>query len=456
MKNLVLLLFTVVSFNTLSAQDAWNMSLLGHWTNDTLRENTLPAKFNDIWGYAADGREYAIIGSAFYVHFLDITTPEKPVLIDQFLGGDTTIWRDMKVYKDRAYAVSDGTEEGLMIFDLSDLPNSITKTYHQTDLIKNAHDIQVDLNKGRLYAVGANSHDMIILDIATNPDEPMLLRRLNLPLGEIGGYIHDLYVKDHIAYCSHGQTSSLIVWDLEDPFDPIALASLESSGYNHSNWVTEDGQYAVYAEEVPFGLPLGVVDLRDLENGEIETIHTFKNPLLAPAHTDATPHNPFIKGDILYSSYYEDGLQVWDFSNPTNPKHIAYYDTYPSNTEYEGFFGCWGVYPFLPSGNIIVSDLQTGLYVLRLDISTVPKVVDEFSIFPNPSMNRLTICIESSTLKEVQYEMLMIDGKQVFEGQFTAEGITNQQLNISHLAAGTYILRIKTDEETISKKVIKN
>jgi len=431
------------------------MTLLSNWDDETLPKNNSGVRFTEIWGYAADGHEYAIIGSAAFIHFLDITEPERPILIDQFAGGDTTIWRDMKVYQDRAYAVSDATEEGLLIFDLSKLPNSITKSYQSNSFFEKAHNIFIDEKNGRLYVVGSENYDLLIFDLTSDPDAPVLLADLNLDLGEIGGYVHDIYVNDHIAYCSHGNTSSYVVWDFSDPENPEALASLESNGYNHSSWVTEDGQYAIYAEEVPRGLPLGVVDLRNLKNGEIETIHTFKNPLLAPLVEDATPHNPFIRGDFLYSSYYEDGVQVWNISNPLNPKHVAYYDTYPDNTIYAGYNGCWGVYPFLPSGTIIASDRSTGLYVLRLDISTLPKTVDEFSIFPNPSNERITICIDSSSPKDVDYEMFTIDGKKLFSGSFSVEGITSQQLNISNLTAGSYILRIKSEEETISKKVIK-
>ena len=77
--------------------------------------------------------------------------------------------------------------------------------------------------------------------------------------------------------------------------------------------------------------------------------------------------------DKLYISYYEDGVQVYDVSNPAAPSRIAYYDTYEPNngTGYgstSSFHGCWGVYPFMSSGCILATDIETGFYTLELDL----------------------------------------------------------------------------------------
>lgn len=338
------------------------MTLLGQWDPDTL-PTAGTREYNDIWGYTdCDGKEYAIIGSAGMVHFVDINTPAEPVEIARFPGGGVTTWRDMKVYRDRAYAVSDATAEGLMIFDMSQLPDTVIKTYQSNVFFGSAHNIFID--NGRLYCVGTNtqSQGIIVLDLTTDPDDPQLLASVPLPPG---GYVHDVYVKNDTAYCSHG-FSGFYIWDFSDPQNPVELASIPTNGYNHSSWLLEGGQYALYAEEVPTGLPLGVADLSNLAMGDIETALTFKFPLLAPDHLNNTPHNPFVRGDYVIVSYYEDGVQIFDLSDPLDPKQVAYYDTH-QNSQYNGYNGCWGVYPFFPSGIIAASDINGGLMLLSAD-----------------------------------------------------------------------------------------
>lgn len=374
MKRILLLLIGLATCFQLSAQDSLNMSFQSRWDVDTLVSFSADGnfKFNDIWGYVdCQNNEYAIIGSASKIHFINVNDPKAPFEVASFAGGDTTVWRDMKTYKDRAYAVSDATTEGLMIFDLSDLPNSISLSNQTNADFGNAHNIYVEEATGRLYVVGAGTADILIYDIETDPDNPILLAANSLLVGSgataIGGYVHDIYVRDNIGYCSHGQTNSYVIWSFATPTDPKLIASTLSSGYNHSSWVTEDGQYAIYAEEVGLGLPLGVVDLTNMFDGDIETNHTFKEPLLAPEHLNATPHNPFIRDNYLIVSYYEDGLQIWDITDPLNPVKAAYYDTNPSNESYTGYSGNWGVYPYLPSGIMLTSHIREGLIIVTAD-----------------------------------------------------------------------------------------
>lgn len=363
-KLLPVLLFTIAAHLSFGQLPSLNMTLHSQWDPDTL-PTASGREYNDIWGWVdCSGNEYAIIGSASMVHFFDINDPDNIVELAQFPGGQVTTWRDMKTFKDRAYAVSDNTNEGLMIFDLSNIQDTIIKTYHSTEFFGRAHNIYIDEDNGRLYVAGTNtqSSGLIVLDIATNPDNPQLLASVSLAGG---GYVHDVYVKDNIAYCSHGY-NGYYIWDFGIPAFPVQRASIVTGGYNHSSWLTADGNYAIYAEEVPLGQPLGVVDLSDVNNGNIEVVNTFKFPLLAPDHLNNVPHNPFIRGNYLFVSYYHDGVQIFDVSDPLNVSQVAYYDTH-DNTSYSGYQGCWGVYPFLPSGVIIASDINEGLHILTAD-----------------------------------------------------------------------------------------
>lgn len=455
MKKYLFLLFSILFFQT-NAQVAWNMELLGQYDDNTIPDTGSDQRaYNDIWGYAADGREYAIVGSAAYVHFFDVTDPQNPVLIDQFLGTDTTIWRDIKVFDTYAYAVSEGDGEGLMIFDLSDLPNSISLVDRNLDFFETAHNIFIDEN-GKMFAAGTNTvnNGLVVLDLTNNPTDPQLIGNDSL-IG--GGYVHDVFVRDNLAYCSHGW-NGYYVWDYTDPATPVLKANLLTNGYNHSSWLSEDGSFAIFAEEVPSGLPLGIADLSLLEVGSIELAGDyFQFPLLTFDSSFNTPHNPFIKGDYAFISYYEDGVQVIDLSDKTNPTLAGYYDTFPNNVDYAGYFGCWGVYPYLPSGNIIASDRKYGLHILRFDEggSTSNNNLNKnntFTIFPNPSSNGIfNFKSDQNIAESISIEVTDLSGRIVFEQVLSSN---HESINLSSLANGFYFGKITIGEQEIVEKLV--
>jgi len=347
-----LLLLLLFLFTKNYAQDSLNMIKLAQWN--------IGDSFNDVWGYTdGSGNEYAILGSNTSIYFLRINPNNTFTLVNQFTPGANSTWRDFKTYQNYCYAVADVGAEGLLKYNLSNLPTSVSLHSQTTSEFQKAHNIFIDHATGRLYVVGSNTQNLIIYDITVDP--PNHLASLNLPSG---GYIHDIYVQNNTAYCSHGN-NGFFIWDVSVPTSPSLLGSFTSeAGYNHSNWIDPVANYAYYAREVPTGLPMTVVDISDVT--DISVVSNFNFPLLAPTHTDNVPHNPYLLGDFLYTSYYEDGVQVFDVSNPSNVTQYAYYDTYPTNTSYNGYAGCWGVYPFLSSGKILASDRTNGLLVLEL------------------------------------------------------------------------------------------
>ncbi len=459
MKKTLLFLFLLSSFIGFS-QISQNINLLGNYDDDTLPTHSF-GTFNDIWGYVdAAGREYAIMGSASFIHFFDVTDPSNIVEIASIAGGEQTVWRDFKVYEDRIYAVADGSQEGLIIFDASSFPSAPTITYQSTEFFGSAHNIYIDEANGKLYAAGTDtrSNGLIVLDLTVDPDQPQLLGSVDLISGLVGGYVHDLYVRDNIAYCSHGNTNSFVIWDFNIPSTPAYIASFESNGYNHSNWVSDDGNTVVFAEEVPTGLPLGILDITDMANDNLSLYQYFKFPLLAPEHEGSTPHNPFILGDLVFTSYYEDGVQIFDISDPNNPFTTAYYDTSPDNTVYNGYVGCWGVYPYLPSGNIIASDMQNGLFVLELDFNVATNELEgiaSFKVFPNPSYDQITVEIETVGSQEVDFEITTMTGqllKTIHKEINTSDRIS---IDLTDLPTGIYILNANLENGQLVEKIVK-
>lgn len=443
------------------AQNSDKISMLSTWDDDSLPGHTY-GTFNEVWGYVdADGREYGIMGSAAFIHIFDVTDPTNPVEITRIEPGGTNVWRDFKTYGDRLYAVSDFNQEGLVIIDLSNLPMSASVTYQSTEFFDRSHNIFIDTENGRLYAAGTNSANsgLVVLDLTQDPDAPVSLGAPTLTQGQIGGYVHDVYVRDNMAYCSHGNTNSFIIWDFNDAANPVYIASTVSNGYNHSSWLSDDGNTVIFAEEVPTGLPLGLLDVSDMMNDNLELYQYFKFPLLAPTHEGSTPHNPFILGDLVYTSYYEDGVMVFDISDPNNPFLTAYYDTYPSNTNYNGYAGCWGVYPYLPSGNILASDMSNGLFLLKMDetINTteLPSNVKQFVLAPNPVQDALMVSIATEAYTEIQLELRSITGQLLSSQLLPVNGNYSTTLDLQDWPAGMYFVQLIDGKEQVSRKIVK-
>lgn len=393
MKLLNILFFSILFSILANAQISKKMELLAHWDADTF-PLVFAGQYSDCWGITApNGKEYAVIGSTPYIHFFDITNDANPVEVAHFAGGTTSLWREFKSYKDHVYAVADQGQEGLIIFDCKNAPN-IVKTKQTTEFSARTHMPFIDEKNGRLYLAGTNTQNggLIVLDLTKDPDNPTLLSSVALP----GGYVHDLHVKDNIAYCSHGN-NGLWIYDFTDPANPVLLGNMTSypeSGYNHSTWLTKDDKYLIQCDET-HNTSVKVVDIQNLN--DIKVVDLFKSTLLAPTFTNSIGHNPYIRGDYSIISYYHDGVQVYDVSNPTNVKNVAWYDTEPNNINYDGYDGMWGVYPFFESDKIVCSDLNNGLFIVKLTDIDLDDI--HTTGLPEPKLNHtgvVKICQGSS------------------------------------------------------------
>lgn len=335
---------------------------------------------SDIWGWAdtETGKEYAIMGVLDGTVFVDVSDPLSPI----FLGGLSTqsygnIWRDIKVYENYAFIVADNAgEHGMQIFDLRHLrtvanpPQSFTPDLHYSGF-GSAHNIVVNQDTGYAYIVGTDRNgpyagDTIIIDIE-NPLNP-------IEAGTISGYSHDAQVvvydgpdAEHFGkdiYIGSNEDKVLIV-DVTNKGNPIVLSSIgySNTGYTHQGWFTEDMRYFIVGDEID-ELTFGgntrtlIFDLEDLDNP------LFSFDYLGP--TTAIDHNGYVNGSTFYLANYRAGVRMIDIANIENSSisEIGYFDTYPDN-DVASFDGAWSVYPYLPSGNILVSDIDRGLFVIR-------------------------------------------------------------------------------------------
>lgn len=339
--------------------------------------------YADIWGYVApDGREYALMGVTGGTVIIDITDPANPVEVE-FISGPNAPpyeWRDIKTHLNYAYVVTEGSGSGsgMQIIDLSNLPNSasLVNTYNTT--FTTSHNLYID--NGYAYVVGTSGGGgMHILDLndPVNPVETAYYTS--------SGYIHDIYVWDDTAYISGGDTYDLAdVTIKSSPLEVSQSANLPGI-YAHSGWLTQDKRY-FYATDEFNQRDLIVWDLQDRSTWDL-AVPSWQMP--GNSHI----HNLFILGNYAHVSYYVDGYVVLDISNPTNPTIAGQYDTYPGTNG--PYTGAWGVYPYLPSGYVIVSDMVTGLYVLNFD-SGIPVELSSFTASGSSS----TVTLDWTTATE--------------------------------------------------------
>lgn len=354
MRNLLLVIcffgFGIFSFSQL------NMTQLGYLDIPTVHSTGL----NGIWGYTDEsGNEYALVGTEDGVSIVDVTNPSTPTEI-LFIPGLNSIWRELKTVGDYAYVTTEA-DAGLLIIDLSPLPGStvLPTTYYTGpvgDEWTTAHSLYADDN-GYVYIHGSGRGNggLIILDVITDPMNPI----------EVGTfddwYVHDGYVRDDTAYLAHIYDGFFSIVDVTDKANPVLLnTAITPTNFTHNIWTSTDGNYAFTTDEVSGGF-IGAFDVSDPAN------IVYLDKIQSSAGNGIVPHNAHVKGNYLITSYYSDGVVIHDITYPHNMVEVGNIDTNPldvSTTE-----GCWGVYPYFPSGNIVASDRQEGLFVLGSSVS---------------------------------------------------------------------------------------
>ena len=271
---------------------------------------------------------------------------------DRAYTGPGVIHRDFHDHNGYLYIVCDeGSASTLQIVDISNLPNSVNTVYDSNSLLNKVHNIFIDTATTKLYAC-ATGEAMEVFDLS-NPDNPVLINTYN----DVG-HVHDAYVKNDTAFLNCGNDGlrimdySMVNSTSDSPIELASFTSYPDAGYNHSGWLSDDGNiYAMQDEN--HGYDVKILDVSDFSN--ISVLATFSSGV----DPNSMAHNGIIKDNLLYIAYYHDGLRIFDISDPYNPNQIVYYDTY-TPASYNSYKGAWGVYPYLPSGNIISSDINSG------------------------------------------------------------------------------------------------
>ena len=355
-----------------------NYDLIAHIDIDDL--GGVGASGNDCWGWTdpSTGKEYALMGVSTGTSFVDLSYLEFPRIVG-FLPTHTTSssWRDIKTYGNYAFIVSEAPGHGMQVFDLTKLgdvssdasPVTFSEDAHY-DGFGRAHNIVINESKGYAYVVGTNTFNggPHFVDLS-NPLAPVAA----------GGYGNDAYSHDAQVVTYNGPDTDytgkeiligsnenvVVIVDVTDKTNPTQISTITypNIGYTHQGWFTEDFNYFILGDELD-ELNFGgntkniVFDFTDLDNPSIHMDY------IGP--TAAIDHNGYTRGALYYLANYTAGVRIIDISNIDQEimTEIGYFDTYPENDN-TSFRGAWNVYPYFTSENILINDINTGLYLVR-------------------------------------------------------------------------------------------
>lgn len=450
------------------SNDSYNISKYSTWTDSSLVG--IPGmdyqKFSSIWGYydSITQKEYAILGGINGTYFIDVTDPANPVLRDYVLGRrGNCVWREYKNYGKYLYMISDDSApNSFQIADMSYLPDSVHVVYDSDQLFVRAHTVYVDGDKlycGDVKLLSNTKYSMAVYSLSNNPELPQLIATLNTDYPSID-HAHDMLVRNDTIYASCGY-QGFYVFRLkpDNHFEMLgSLTSYPDQGYNHSSTITENGKRMIFTDEVPNGMAVKVINTSDLS--DIQVTSTFRS------HPGATPHNPHILGYKVVLSYYHDGVWIYDVSNETNPEAVGFYDTFPENgNSFPGSYeGCWGVYPYLPSGILLASDMQNGLFVLNADSAYVKDVginntsnnESSFSASPNPFTDFISLTFKQPVKEDILIRISDFNGKIIYKQSVNLQGKSDYKINFDReLNSGLYFVNIIGNNFSSAQKLIK-
>jgi choice-of-anchor B domain-containing protein len=342
--------------------------------------NTLSAgaqNGNSCWGWISPaGREYAIIGLSNGTAFVEITNPAAAAL-KSFQTGPSSLWRDVRTHGNYCYAASEGGS-GIQIFDLSQLDatgattlvNTITAP---TTTTAATHTLAVDNTSGFLYRAGGGASGLRIYDLNANPANPPYVGAWTTKYvheAEVKTYTSGPYAGKQIAFCYGGDNTGnvntgLYIVDVTNKSAPVQLSYTTYPGarYCHQGWLDAEARYVYINDELDEGATVSVtttivMDVSNLSAPIVVGTFTNNNPAIG--------HNIYVKGNLVYEANYRSGIRVFDIgANRTNPPEVAWFDTYPADDN-ANFNGLWNIWPYYPSGTIIGSDIERGLFVWRL------------------------------------------------------------------------------------------
>lgn len=325
--------------------------------------------YSNIWGYKQGNKEYALLGCTGSSSMndacaiIDVTSPTQPVTLFK-VPGPRSIWREIRTWQHYAYITTENSDNtfGVTIVDLQYLPDSIkTKQYTAGGVISNVHALHID--NGFLYLYGANNSvsqsGALILSL-TDPWNPTVAGAYT------SHYIHDGIVRNNKMYAGEIYGGNFAIVDVSSKTNPVILnTQVTPYAFTHNTWLSSNNNF-LYTTDEKSDSYVAAYNVSDPQN--IVEVDRYRHN----NSNGSIPHNTYILNDslatgyntdFLLTSYYTDGVTIVDAARPDNLVEVGHYDTSPFSGD--GYKGAWGVYPYLPSGNILVSDMDLGMFTLK-------------------------------------------------------------------------------------------
>ncbi|MDZ4753962.1 MAG: choice-of-anchor B family protein [Phycisphaerae bacterium] len=329
---------------------------------------------SDCWGYVSQtGREYAILGVSNGTAFVEVTDPGASQIVD-FIPGPASLWRNVKTYQHYCYSVSEGGG-GIQVFDVAGIDSGVITQLPSvlTGGDERTHTMIINETTGYLYRMGGGGNGVRIYDLNPNPAQPLFVAQWADKYthdGFVHSYTQGPYAGKEIFFACGGLNGgfSNTGVDIIDVTNKTKLQNLSHATYPqasfcHQAWISKDQRHIYINDEIDeqdFGLN---------SVGRIINVENLSAPFFAGTYTTGLPsvdHNLYVRDDTLYCSNYKTGIQIFDVTDQTNPERIAWFDTYPES-DTTGYAGLWSNYPFLPSGTVLGSDIQRGLFVWKIE-----------------------------------------------------------------------------------------
>eukprot|EP00924_Labyrinthula_sp_SR-Ha-C_P007959 snap_masked-scaffold_41-processed-gene-1.24-mRNA-1 protein AED:0.04 eAED:1.00 QI:0/-1/0/1/-1/1/1/0/653 len=366
---------------------------------------------SDIWGWedTVTGQEYTLLMVDNGIWFIDTTDPANPVQVAYGPNPASKYsWGDVKVYKDVAYVVKDRSSEnefdetyGIQVWDLTRLRSIPAEDFPlemEPDTVHaghgKSHNIAVNTETGYAYSIGSNecAGGPYVLNLEPNPLEPVFETCVD---GD--GYTHDAQIVTYdgpderftgreILFAFNEDT--LTIFDVTDKqnVERISRTGYPNAQYTHQGWLTGDMRWVFMNDEldedegVVNTTTTYIIDVADLRKPIFASTYTHRDVSIdhnlydwgaihakgwggSPPYAEGNYSFPPISNRFMYLSNYIAGIRILDLQGTPEVSEAGFFDIAP-DLEGNIFEGTWSNYMH-PSGNLAVSSIDRGFFVLR-------------------------------------------------------------------------------------------
>jgi hypothetical protein len=191
---------------------------------------------------------------------------------------------------------------------------------------------------------------------------------------------HDITVYPAVGLAGGACEGWGLLLDISDVRNPRRLdeAADHNMAYWHSATFANDGSAVLFTDEWGGGSAArcratdrpewGANALFSIANGRMTFRSYYKLPAPQTEFENCVAHNgspiPIPGREIKVQAWYQGGVSIFDWTDPSNPYEIAFFDRGPLNAERLQGGGYWSTYWY--NGYIYGSEMQRGFDVLEL------------------------------------------------------------------------------------------